>query len=395
MENRSGILRSGIAGTITALTYVFLVSTFVSIAVNSLALGLMAILWVIQMILDRRLGIRATALDYAFLAYIAVEALSTIFSVDPGQSLLFSKRILLIGIVYFFAEHLRTLAEAKRETMILLGTGALVGLIGVVKLAVGGPGENTRLGIFQFYMTTSQLMTIALLMLLPFVIHRRTPAKIRIAAGVALVPVAIALYATVTRGAYLAAAAGIILIALVKNWKLLIPFALVVAGVILFAPPYVAGRLQSIVDVQHPENASRLQLWSTGLRIYADHPIVGVGDIDLGRLLRQYADPGYPGQWGHLHNVALQILVTLGALGAAAVLFLFARIVMVEWRIYKRLKDDWFSGSFALGALAVFAGIQVNGLTEWSFGNQAVVILLWITLGMTIALGRIAGEGAS
>ncbi|HXX65490.1 MAG TPA: O-antigen ligase family protein [Bacteroidota bacterium] len=395
MENRSGILRSGIAGTITALTYVFLVSTFVSIAVNSLALGLMAILWVIQMILDRRLGIRATALDYAFLAYIAVEALSTIFSVDPGQSLLFSKRILLIGIVYFFAEHLRTLAEAKRETIILLGTGALVGLIGVVKLAVGGPGENTRLGIFQFYMTTSQLMTIALLMLLPFVIHRRTPAKIRIAAGVALVPVAIALYATVTRGAYLAAAAGIILIALVKNWKLLIPFALVVAGVILFAPPYVAGRLQSIVDVQHPENASRLQLWSTGLRIYADHPIVGVGDIDLGRLLRQYADPGYPGQWGHLHNVALQILVTLGALGAAAVLFLFARIVMVEWRIYKRLKDDWFSGSFALGALAVFAGIQVNGLTEWSFGNQAVVILLWITLGMTIALGRIAGEGAS
>jgi len=395
MENRSGILRSGIAGTITALTYVFLVSTFVSIAVNSLPLGVMAILWVIQMILDRRLGIRATALDYAFLAYIAVEALSTIFSVDPGQSLLFSKRILLIGIVYFFAEHLRTLAEAKRETMILLGTGALVGLIGVVKLAVGGPGENTRLGIFQFYMTTSQLMTIALLMLLPFVIHRRTPAKIRIAAGVALVPVAIALYATVTRGAYLAAAAGIILIALVKNWKLLIPFALVVAGVILFAPPYVAGRLQSIVDVQHPENASRLQLWSTGLRIYADHPIVGVGDIDLGRLLRQYADPGYPGQWGHLHNVALQILVTLGALGAAAVLFLFARIVMVEWRIYKRLKDDWFSGSFALGALAVFAGIQVNGLTEWSFGNQAVVILLWITLGMTIALGRIAGEGAS
>ncbi|HUI66389.1 MAG TPA: O-antigen ligase family protein, partial [Bacteroidota bacterium] len=212
--------------------------------------------------------------------------------------------------------------------------------------------------------------------------------------GLALVPVAVSLYATVTRGAYLAAAAGIILIALVKNWKLLIPFALLVAGVILFAPPYVAGRLQSIVDVHHPENASRLQLWATGLRIYADHPIVGVGDIDLGRLLRQYADPGYPGQWGHLHNVALQILVTLGALGAVAVLFLFVRIVIVEARIYRRLKDDWFSGSFTLGALAVFVGIQVNGLTEWSFGNQAVVILLWITLGMTIAIGRIAGEGA-
>jgi len=394
MDNRPNRLRSGIAGAITAVTYVFLVSTFVSIAVNSLALGLMALLWVLQMVLDRRARIRATGLDYAFLAYLVVEALSTAFSVDPGQSLFFSRRILLIGIVYFFAEKLTTLSEAKRETLVLLGTGALVGLIGVIKLALGAPGENTRLGIFQFYMTTSQLMTIALLMLLPFVIHRRTPAKIRLAAGLALVPVAVSLYATVTRGAYLAAAAGIILIALVKNWKLLIPFALLVAGVILFAPPYVAGRLQSIVDVHHPENASRLQLWATGLRIYADHPIVGVGDIDLGRLLRQYADPGYPGQWGHLHNVALQILVTLGALGAVAVLFLFVRIVIVEARIYRRLKDDWFSGSFTLGALAVFVGIQVNGLTEWSFGNQAVVILLWITLGMTIAIGRIAGEGA-
>lgn len=393
MNSGSDSIRVKIVAATAAATYVFLVSTFLSIAVNSLALGLMAILWAALMVRDHRVGIRHTPLDYFFLAYVAAEAISTVFSVDPSQSLLFAKRILLIGIVYFFAERLTSVGEAKRQTLVLLATGGLVGLIGVVKLALGGPGENTRLGIFQFYMTTSQLMTIALLMLLPFVVHRHTPWKIRLGAGLAMTPVAISLYATVTRGAYLAAASGVILIALVRNWKLLIPFALLVAGLLFFAPPYVAGRLQSIVDVHHPENASRLELWSTGLRIYADHPIVGVGDIDLGRLLRQYADPGYSGQWGHLHNVALHILVTLGALGAAAVLALFIRIALEEWRVYQMLKNEWFGGSFALGALAVFTGIQVNGLTEWSFGNQAVVILLWVTLGMTIALGRLLGEG--
>jgi len=67
----------------------------------------------------------------------------------------------------------------------------------------------------------------------------------------------------------------------VRNWKVLILLALLVGAIALFAPPYVTGRLQSIVDVHHPENEARLLLWSTGLKIFADHPVTGVGDIDL------------------------------------------------------------------------------------------------------------------
>jgi O-antigen ligase len=243
-------------------------------------------------------------------------------------------------------------------------------------------------------MTTSQLMMIAFLLILPFAVHRSAPLAVRLAAGAALIPVGISLYATVTRGAYLAVAAGVILIACVRNWKILIPLTILVIAIVLFAPPYVTGRLQSIVDLHHPENESRLLLWSTGLKIFADHPLTGVGDIDLGVLLKQYAGPGYSGQWGHLHNVAMHILVTLGAFGALAVLALFVRIGVEEWRIYRRVREDWFAGSFALGAFAVFIGFQVNGLTEWSFGNQMVVILVWVTLGITLALGRIAGKEA-
>ena len=58
------------------------------------------------------------------------------------------------------------------------------------------------------------------------------------------------------------------------------------------------------------------------------------------------------------------------------------------------MREDWFAGSFALGSFAVFIGFQVNGLTEWSLGNQMVVILVWVTLGITLALGRGAGKEA-
>ena len=86
-----------------AAMYIFLASTYFSIAVNSIALGLMGICFVGIMISERRFLARPTPLDYFFLAYVTAELLSTVFSYRWEQSLLFSKRILLIGIVYFFA----------------------------------------------------------------------------------------------------------------------------------------------------------------------------------------------------------------------------------------------------------------------------------------------------
>jgi O-antigen ligase len=384
-----------IALVLTWATYVFLASAFVSIAVNSLALGLMALAWALVMVLAKRWSVVSTPLDYYFLAYACAEGLATVFSVSPGESLFVSRRVLLVAVVYYFASSLGSPAEAKRAVEVLLGAAVLVATVGVFKLLVGGPGENTRLEIFQFYMTTSQLMMIAFLLILPFAVHPGAPARVRLAACAALIPVGISLYATVTRGAYLAAAAGVVLIACVRNWKILIPLTILVVAVALFAPPYVTGRLHSIVDLHHPENETRLLLWGTGLKIFADHPVTGVGDIDLGGLLKQYAGAAYSGQWGHLHNVGMHVLVTLGAVGAMAVLALFLRIGLEEWRIYRRVREDWFAGSFALGAFAVFIGFQVNGLTEWSFGNQMVVILVWITLGIALALGRLAGKEAA
>ena len=372
----------------------FLASCYFSIAVNSLSLGLMALCWILLMILERRWSVVSTPYDWFFLAWIVAEYLSTAFSENAPQSLFFSKRLLLIGVVYFFATHITSEGKAKLVVLTLLGAATAVSLLGVGKLVramvVDGTEEVTRLGIFQFYMTTSELLMIALLLTLPFVVHPRTPSRWRIAGMLAVIPMGIALYATVTRGAYLAAGAGILFIALVRNIKLIIPLVLLVALLVLFAPPYVQQRLASITDIHHPENATRVMLWSTGITIFEHFPVVGVGDIDLRELYDRYATVVNPEHHGHLHNVPLQILVTLGIVGFCAVYALFVKIAVTEWRVFALLRDEWFRGSVALGALAVFVGFHVMGLTEWSFGDQEVVILLWITVGMSLAVGRMA-----
>jgi len=371
--------------------YVFLSSTYFSIAVNSLSLGVIALCWVAIMVVHRRFLVSSTPLNYFFLAYAVAELVSLVLSVNQSQALLFSKRLLLIGIVYFLASEIRSLELAKRCVGILLGTAVLVSCYGVFKVVIADP---VRLGIFQFYMTTSELMMMAALLIVPFAVHPNVPKAVRGAAIVGLIPVAISLYATVTRGAYLAVTAGILFIAFVRNKKLLIPFVVIVVCVLLFAPPYIGGRIRSIVDLNHPDNELRIFLWKTGLRIFADHPVFGVGDIDLHEIYLNYKEPNDPAQHGHLHNMLLQMLVTLGAVGFMAVVAMFVKIVMTEWRIYQRVKDDWFKGAFALGALAVFVGFQMSGLTEWIFGDQEVVTVFWTTVGMTLALSKLDSTGA-
>lgn len=378
-------LRTVLPGAI----FVFLASNYFSIAVNSIALGVIAATWIAIMIAERRFLVVATPLDYFFLAYVVAECLSTVFSKNPLQALIFSKRLLLIGIVYLFASVITSERMAKQCVAVLLGSAVVVAVLGVLKLVFGDPAANTRLGIFQFYMTTSELMMMAALLMLPYIIHPKTPETIRWLAVAGLAPVLVCLYATVTRGAYLAAAAGALFIALVRYKKLLIPLVILFLLVLLFAPPYVESRLRSIVDLNHPENLSRIMLWTAGLRIFVHNPLVGVGDIDLHDLLVQYANPGSVITWGHVHNILLQVLVTLGALGFIAVVSMFVKIFLTEWKIYRVTKEDWFSGSCVLGALAVFVGLQVNGLTEWSYGDQEVVIMFWTTLGIALGISSL------
>ena len=377
---------------LTVCSYIFLASTYFSIAVNSLSIGLMSALWLGIMMGERRWGVVRTPLDLFFLGFLVVQAIATLCSSDPLQSLVLSKRVLLVGLVYFFASTVVYEQQAKRLVAVLLGTATIVAIIGVVKLLAGGPGENVRLGIFQFYMTTSELMTIATVLLFPFVLHPRTPRRTRWLTLVALVPVSIALWATVTRGAYLASACGLAFIAVVRNRKILIPLILLLIAVVVFAPPYVQSRIGSIVDLTHPENVSRLMMWKAGIEIFKDHPLVGVGDIDTGLLLDHYADPALLRVWGHLHNTPLQILVNYGALGFVVIMGMFAGMFTAEWKIYTHFREQWFKGSFALGAMAVLIAFFVNGLTEWSFGDQEVITLVWTTLGLVLSLKNTAGS---
>jgi len=149
------------------------------------------------------------------------------------------------------------------------------------------------------------------------------------------------------------------------------------------------SRLLEIFDPYHPSNANRISFWRAGIGMFMDHPIFGVGDIDLQNLYRQYKRPFDKEIQGHLHNNFFHVLATLGLFGLLAVLFLFYKIIVIEVNIYKAIKDKPFVSSYALGALAAFCGFIISGLTELNFWDHEITTLIWFTFGLNIALFRL------
>ena len=145
------------------------------------------------------------------------------------------------------------------------------------------------------------------------------------------------------------------------------------------------SRLLGIFDPYHPSNANRFAFWRAGIKIFEDYPLFGVGDIDLQKLYRQYKRPFDKEIQGHLHNNFFHVLATLGLFGLMAVLFLFYKIITIDLKIYKAIKNIPFISSYALGALAAFCGFLISGLTELNFWDHEITTLIWFTFGLNIA----------
>ncbi len=155
------------------------------------------------------------------------------------------------------------------------------------------------------------------------------------------------------------------------------------------------SRLLSILDPYIPSNFNRLALWRAGFKIFKDHILFGVGDIDLAEYYKMYKRDFDKEIQGHMHNTFIHVLVTLGLFGFFAVLFLFIKIIQIDLKIYRQMKSKPFVASYALGALAAFSGFLVSGLTEMNIWDQEITTLIWFTFGLNIVLYKLSLKSES
>lgn len=378
---------------IILLLLLFLFSSTLSIAAMSITYGAAALLWVVKRIVRRESLVPATPLDRFILAYIGAALLSLAFAFDKNQALLYTyRRLSLLPIIYVMFDT----ATSRRLLKLLLAsilTSMVIAALWSCRDVVVHFHEyitfQRRSNVFQMYMTAGGMMMFGGLLLLPFIAHAQTPRKVRWVALVSMIPIGVNLLFTFTRSSWLGFLAGALVIAAMRARKIVLPLVGIVAAVVVLASPEMQDRMASIFNPYHPNNVTRLQMWTVGIRIFLDKPIVGVGDIGIEKVWSRYADPGWEPA-GHLHNNMLLWLATLGIIGFVVLVALFVKLWREVRAIEKNHHNDWFIGSLSLGCLAAMAGFHVNGLFEWNFGDAEIMMLLWSLVGLTFAAKKVA-----
>lgn len=359
-----------------------------SIAASSLLFGFVVLSILALFVIERRWIFPRTAIDIAVLLYILAEFVTALNSDAPMDALKNSKRLLLILIVYSVIIAFDSKEKIRRSIMLLSGA---VGLLSIGEIVVYYSQGIERLYVFQHYMTTGGLKMITTLMLIPLIINSKTPKKHKYFYAAAFIPTVVALILTNTRSAWMGLIFGVVIIGFMTYRSVLLFLAAAIVLFFLIAPEQQVARAKSVFDFSNSTNIGRLNMWSTGIEMWKDRPLLGFGDIDLYTTYLKYRTPTGDEPAGHLHNNYIHLLVTLGAAGFLSVMYLFISIIRTEIQSIRTSEKDSFLRDVALGSLAVFCGFLVNGMFEWNFGDHEIMVFIWFTVGLSIVV-RMAGE---
>ena len=175
--------------------------------------------------------------------------------------------------------------------------------------------------------------------------------------------------------------------------------ALVIIGV-LAIPLVLAGlfvlqqkRNVAFIDQTDQSTTWRETVWREGFNLLVSKPrhlLVGVGMDSIKAHWRAWGmfDNGHI-PWGHMHSNLLQIALERGLPALAlwlAFIFVYARTVFRSLR--RNLKLGGLSGDFFWGRWAGWSDFFVSGVVHYNWGDSEVVMVLFMTMGLSLAVCR-------
>ncbi len=351
-----------------------------SIAVSQIFLTVLVVLWLAAGAPGAS-GPAAPAFLRPLAAYAAWTLLASVpFSLAPGASLVESREVLLF-LVAPIVGALAHGARARTVVTVALASGLAAAAAGLAQYLFLGYDHLGRrpagsMGHYMTYAGVLMLLTGAALSRLLF------DSRGRAWAGAALPALAAALAVTLTRSAWVGAAAGAGVVLVLRDRRLLAAAPVAAALFLALAPAQVAGRVYSIFDLNDPSNRDRLAMVTAGAGMLRDHPLTGVGPGQVETAYGDYRpDDAVNATNPHLHNVPLQIAAERGLPGlalwgwfiAAAALDLIRRLRATESR------------ALTVTGLASLAAMLAAGFFEYNFGDSEFLMLLLVLLSLPAA----------
>jgi hypothetical protein len=193
---------------------------------------------------------------------------------------------------------------------------------------------------------------------------------------------AVSVVATTSRGGILGMAAGLIALVVLHRGSLRTVGSLVAVGagaalLIYLALPTVwdkkfapffseaanpaLSRISKLDEYRQDESArGRLDAWGAGLRMFADHPVLGVGagvfSFAYGMHYKPYG--AVTATWREAHSIYFQILGELGTLGVIGMVLIFFTVLTTLFGLRRRWRGPTAGARWVHGvACGLIAGV--------------------------------------
>ncbi|HVS12411.1 MAG TPA: O-antigen ligase family protein [Thermoanaerobaculia bacterium] len=351
-----------------------------------LTVGLLTAWWSTRgRLLERLARSRATPLLAPLLAYAALLVLSVAFSYDPLHSVEGLTELIALSPLPLALLYVRGEERCRLVVHAVIAIGALFALYGLVETAfAGGVGLASRPhGPFSHYQTFAGVLLLCDLVAVSTLVYRRGARRWWHWAAALLISLALLL--SLTRGAWVALIAGVLVLLVVRAPKALLWLVpLLVVLVLWLAPGPVVERAASIADLGDESNYDRLCMVYSGLRMIEERPLLGIGPSMVEELYPIYRHPTAPFlERPHLHNAFLHLAAERGVPALLAFLALLGGAVTVALREFRReggregaRADLWVATVIGVAAFAIAGLFEDN----WSDSEVQRVVLFLLAL---------------
>jgi O-antigen ligase len=368
-----------------------------SIFASELLLTIAGLLW-LGVTLRSHEGFEAPWMFWPLAAYAGATLVAALFSVDPGTSFIDCKQLLLFAIIPI-CYRLLSGQRALTAIDVIITAGAISAVIGLVQFGIlqfDHLGQRPR-GSLGMYMTYSgQLMLIACTATARLLFRKDD----RLWTALVMPALVAALAATLTRNVWIGACAGIGLLFLMRDFRLVAIVPVAAALFFAFGPAQLTDRFYSSFRVtthRHDSaateatvlsNRDRVAMLHSGLRIIKDNPLTGVGPDMVVRVYPSYRDPQAVQQLNsHLHNVPLQIAAERGI----PALLLWLWFIFTLLRDFVKARHTTRVPSIVNAALACTVAMLAAGMFEYNFGDSEVLMLFLVLVTLPYAAERTPG----
>jgi O-antigen ligase len=356
------------------------------IALSSIGLGGLIITSTARILIGRVYSPdKILVILFSILAFFHL--LSSAFSINPAESFILSKRILLYLTFFCTIIFIRDVKDLKYLLYILLIFTFILNVYETIRYIEYRnslsemPLSEVRLQEFGYPVTNGEIKMLLLIIVTSLILMKDSLIPKFVSIIVSL-PLLLTLYFTNARSAFLGAFTGLLTIGILKNKYFGVILSAAVILFLIFAPAAYTERILSITDPEHPSNTSRIVMWQTGSKIIADHPLTGLGDTDIRQVYEKYKKIEFHGEASHMHNNILQIAVNMGIPGLISWFILMVYILYRHIKIYKNTKNKEELNILTVISIASFVAFQVSGLTEYNFGDFEFSAVLWFCLAL-------------